>query len=200
MFLVINFFFPLFFLYSESAKNRVLFENAPLCNSRGMNVLLNFIGSLMFALKNDVSVFDPDFAVRESPFIFTVNTRWVFILVAVFVDYSSSIDSWLWPKLTIINVNNTKCVSWQKWNRSKVKLIKIKISYHPVTSCTRLIDPVQVLLLIFIEIGNLVIHQSFFFLVVTKARCLTQFCVPFIVQFEFFATFIFIPFIYQRWI
>ena len=196
MLLASHFFFRLFFLYSESAKNRVLFENAPLWNSRGMNVLLNFLSSLMFALKNDVSVFDPDFAVRESPFIFTVNTRWVFILVAVFVDYSSSIDSWLWPKLTMINVNNTKWVSWQMWNRSKVKLIKIKISYHPVTSCTRLIDPVQVLLLIFIEIGNLVIHQSFFFLVVTKARCLTQFCVPFIVQFEFFATFIFIPFIY----
>ena len=104
--------------------------------------------------------------------------------------------------LALAQTNNNKCsISYCRaklirWNRSKVKLIKIKISYHPVTSCTRLIDPVQVLLLIFIEIGNLVIHQSFFFLVVTKARCLTQFCVPFIVQFEFFATFIFIPFIY----
>ena len=67
-------------------------------------MLLNFIGSLMFALKNDVSVFDPDLAVRESPFIFAANTRWVFIPVAVFVDYSSRINSWLWPKLTTINV------------------------------------------------------------------------------------------------
>ena len=65
---------------------------------------LNLISSLMFALKNNVFVFDPDLAVRESPFIFAANTRWVFGLVAVFVDYSSSIDSWFWPKLTIINV------------------------------------------------------------------------------------------------
>ena len=113
MFLTSHFFFHLFFLYCESAKNRAMFENAPLRNSRGMNVLLNFIGSLMFALKNDVSVFDPDFAVRESPFIFAANTRRVFSLVAVFVDYSSSIDSWLWPKLTIINVNKTRSVSCQ---------------------------------------------------------------------------------------
>ena len=67
-------------------------------------MLLNFIGSLTFTLKNDVSVFDPDLAVRESPFIFAANTRWVFILVTVFVDYSSRINSWLWPKLTTINV------------------------------------------------------------------------------------------------
>ena len=65
---------------------------------------LNLVSSLMFALKNNVFVFDPDIAVRESPFIFTVNTRWVCSLVALFVDYTSSIDTWLWPKLTIINV------------------------------------------------------------------------------------------------
>ena len=74
---------------------------------------LNLISSLMFALKNNIFVFDPDFAVRESPFIFAANTRWVFILVAVFVDYSSRIDSWLWPKLTTINSNKTRRVSWK---------------------------------------------------------------------------------------